>query len=374
MSAATDSPGRILIVDDEAPVRRTLQRILETEGYAVATAAGLSEAIERLRAGAFDLVVTDQRLPENGLELLQAAQRLSPPPVTIILTGYASMESVIEAIRKGAYDYLLKPCHPEELKLAVRRGLEHRRLTESHALLEQLRRRERQLQELSKKVLTAQEEERRRIARDLHDESAQSMTTLKIMLEMIRKRLPAELAELRKQVEEAEHVAMRTLKEVRRVIADLRPLMLDDFGLVPTLRWLIQEFSDRHGIVIVLQRVETGGRLPPEIETVLYRVIQEALSNAVKHSGASRIWIDLERAGERVILQVRDNGQGFDPQELGRAPRARFGLLGIRERVAVLGGQVEIDSRPGAGARLRATVPLSGWQRLNESNEPSEAS
>jgi signal transduction histidine kinase len=366
MSAATESPGRILIVDDEAPVRRTLQRILQAEGYEVDTAAGLSEAIERLRVRAFDLVVTDQRLPENGMELLQEAQALRPPPVTIILTGYASIESVIEAIRKGAYDYLLKPCHPEELKLAVRRGLEHSRLTRSHALLNELRQRERQLQELSKKVLTAQEEERRRIARDLHDESAQSMTTLKIMLEMIRKRLPAELSELRKQVEEAEHVAARTLKEVRRVIADLRPMMLDDFGLIPTLRWLIQEFSDRHGIVIVLERIQLGGRLPHEIETVLYRVIQEALSNAVRHSGASRIWIDLERAGDRVMLEVRDNGKGFDPQEPARAPRARFGLLGIRERVAVLGGAVQIDSRPGAGTRLRATLPLTGWKRPSE--------
>lgn len=354
-----DRTHRILIVDDDVSVRETLAAVLRSEGYEVEVASDLWEGVAHLQSDRIDLMIADQRLPGGGMNLLLEAQKLARLPATMILTGYGSLESAIEAIRKGAYDYLLKPCHPEELKLAVRRALERRRLEETEKLLVEIQNREKQLEALSKQLLHAQEEERQRIARDLHDESAQSMTTLKMMLEMIRKQLPPGSEAIEEQVEDAEALAMRTLHEIRRLIADLRPSMLDDFGLVPTLKWLAKESARRHGIEVVLERLAIADRLPPEIETTIFRTVQEALSNAVKHSGARRVSIRLERDRDRVMLEIRDDGVGFDPKRVPGPGVDRFGLQGIRERVTVLGGENAVVSRPGQGVTLRVSLPVA---------------
>lgn len=525
---------RILVVDDDEAVRSSVRAVLEKTGFDVDAVTTVADALDRLWGGTCSLVLVDLRLPGGGMTLLADIQKKYPQVATIVMTGYASMESTIEAIRLGAYDYLVKPVHPEMLRLAVRHGLDRARLVqgqqlvdalqrsetalrhtnadllalqtisrsvsrsdsverllddaldkvvdvlgvdvgivsvidqigrnritsalrgvqpasravltrkriaagtpakrvlsaqepividdltrqadlsplflevvarehlvtyigvpvksrgrvlavlelasrtprvvhpdetrllelisgqiatalENAQLVERLRERESELQQLSVRVLNAQEEERRRISHDLHDETAQSLTTLKLMIDMIKQALPSDQEDLRRLVEEVEASVRQTLQGIRRLIADLRPPMLDDFGLVPTLKWLVHGFTQRYGIRVDLHNVHLLRRLPVEVETVLYRAVQEALANVAKHARAGLVNISLERTAERVVVIVQDDGIGFDDR---RSRRGAFGLLGIRERLAALGGSLLIDSQRGRGATLTMVLPL----------------
>jgi signal transduction histidine kinase len=145
------------------------------------------------------------------------------------------------------------------------------------------------------------------------------------------------------------------LQDIRRLITDLRPTMLDDFGLVPTLRWLVQGFAQRHGIDVDIENVHLRTRLPLDVETVLYRAVQEALTNVSKHARAETVKISLERTEDRVMVTVQDNGVGFNHhRSVGRG----LGLLGLRERLTALGGSLWIDSRRGEGTTLTLSIPL----------------
>ena len=149
------------------------------------------------------------------------------------------------------------------------------------------------------------------------------------------------------------------LTAMRQLSMDLRPTMLDDVGLIPTLRWYIQNFSNRLNIQYSFQAVGFQAKLPPQIETALYRIIQEALNNVAKHSGANRVEVHLERKDSLISASITDNGKGFD---LGKAlnpesPERGFGIIGMRERVSLLGGEIDIQSRPGFGTFLYIEVP-----------------
>jgi signal transduction histidine kinase len=245
--------------------------------------------------------------------------------------------------------------HPDETRLIELISGQIATALENAQLVERLRERELKLQQLSLRVLSAQEEERTRISHDLHDETAQSLTTLKLMIEMIKQGLPSDQEELRRQVEEVEASVRKTLQGIRALIADLRPPMLDDFGLVPTLKWLVHGFTQRHGIRVDLHKVHLLRRLPVAVETVLYRAVQEALANVAKHARSGLVNVSLERTAERVVVTVQDDGIGFDDR---RSRRGAFGLLGIRERLAALGGSLLIDSQRGRGTTLTMVLPV----------------
>jgi len=148
-----------------------------------------------------------------------------------------------------------------------------------------------------------------------------------------------------------------TLQDVRRLAVELRPAALDDFGLVPALERLRDSISEQRRIAVEVQSDLAGERLPAETETALYRIVQEALTNVVKHAAASRVTVWLRRPSERYVeLVIQDDGAGFDPNELRDGG---LGLVGMRERVALLGGRMSVESSEGAGTMLRAEVPLA---------------
>lgn len=216
-------------------------------------------------------------------------------------------------------------------------------------------------QSVSGRVLGALEEERRRIARELHDEAGQALTTLVITLEMTERALPAEQAEVRERLGFARETAVRTLDEIRRIMGDLRPSVLDDLGLVPALRAYIKNKLQPLGLDVELEVTGLEERLPESLETVLFRCVQEAVTNVLKHAGATRVDIRVRRLPGRVLAEVSDNGRGFDPEAVKAKAMSRsggFGLVGMEERVSLAGGTLLVLSRPGGGSTVRVEVPL----------------
>lgn len=216
------------------------------------------------------------------------------------------------------------------------------------------------LRQMSSHVLTAQEEERTRIARELHDDTAQALTSVLVRLRLLER--SAEDKRLRSGLAELRDLTVETLEGVRRLAIDLRPPMLDDLGLEAAIQSHVQDFSRQRQINVNF--TSSGlGRLPPNVELVLYRVVQEALSNVAKHAGASRVETRLSRKGRTLRLLVEDDGCGFDVEVAKGSRQSGLGLFGMEERLALIGGTLRVDSSPGKGTRLSAEVPLPRSRR-----------
>jgi signal transduction histidine kinase len=204
-----------------------------------------------------------------------------------------------------------------------------------------------------RRVIEAQELERRRLARELHDETGQALTSILLGLKAIRAAGSDEDAA--RAEADVRELVVQALQDVRRLAVELRPSALDDFGLLAALERLASTFAERSGIPTAVESTLSAERLPPELETVLYRLVQEALTNVVKHSGAERVSVLLTRRDGGVRAVVEDDGRGFSPSDV-RADA--LGLVGMRERLALLGGTLAVESEPGAGTAVVAYVPL----------------
>ena len=204
-----------------------------------------------------------------------------------------------------------------------------------------------------RRVVEGQELERRRLARELHDETGQALTSILLGLKALERtsKDPASRA----ATEELRELVVSTLQDVRRLAVELRPSALDDFGLVAALERLAESFAEQTGISVDFQTALAGERLPEEVETALYRIVQESLTNVVKHAQARRVSILLARKDGAVKAVVEDDGQGFDPAE---QTDDGYGLMGMRERLALLGGRLEVESGHDGGTTIAAEVPV----------------
>lgn len=203
-----------------------------------------------------------------------------------------------------------------------------------------------------RRVVEAQELERTRLARELHDETGQALTSVLLALRSIE--AAASRKELNTALVHARELVVQATRDVRRLAVELRPSALDDFGLVSALERLLAGFGESSGIMTDLESGLGDERLPGEVETTLYRIVQEALTNVAKHAEAKRVSVVLTRRGGDVSAVIEDDGRGFDPKEGGDG----LGLVGMRERVAVIGGRMTIESRAGAGTTIHVEVPL----------------
>jgi signal transduction histidine kinase len=244
-----------------------------------------------------------------------------------------------------------------ELDLLAATGHEIALAAERTRLLAEVRAKEAARGELIERLLTAQEEERRRIARELHDEAGQALTALILNLEMAgREASEADAARLRR----LKGIAEQTLGELRRLIYDLRPTVLDDLGLGAAVRWYVREVVEPSGLAVTLDLQGTERRLPPAVETALFRILQEAVNNVLKHAAATRARIALDVGTDAVRLTVRDDGRGFEVGRPPARPGGGLGLLGMRERAELLGGQMRLRSAPGQGTTIEVVLPLDG--------------
>jgi len=217
-----------------------------------------------------------------------------------------------------------------------------------------------QLRHLASQVIRAQEQERKRIARELHDDTAQVLFAQLLRIAAFKSSASPEIREIAEGLEET---TVEAIEGVRRMAVELRPPALDDLGLLAALGDLAQRFMDQRGIDVDYQARGSRGRLPAEVELVLYRVAQEAITNIAKHASATRVWIDLDRDADDVTLSVRDNGRGFDPA-IARESDERglgLGLFGMEERVSLVGGSFNIWPRQGGGTEIFAFIPLSTY-------------
>lgn len=239
-------------------------------------------------------------------------------------------------------------------------AIENVRLVETERDLAAARARERVQQEMLSRVIDAQEAERARVARDLHDEIGQSLTSVLLGLRLVEDALAGprpDVEDCRRRAAEVRDLVAGALQEARTLAFDLRPTVLDDLGLVAALRRLVGVMDARRPPTVDLEvhGLDDGTRLAPEIETVVYRVVQEALTNVARHAAASAASVVVAREGARVRAVVEDDGRGFEPAAV---ERASLGLGGMTERAALVGGSVDVDSGPGRGTTVRLEVPV----------------
>ncbi|MBI2954544.1 MAG: HAMP domain-containing protein [Chloroflexi bacterium] len=242
--------------------------------------------------------------------------------------------------------------------LELERRVEQR-TRELSSLYEEVQRKEAVRGELLAKLITAQEEERRRIARELHDESAQSLTALMMAVENAEESLP-ELSDAQKhRLERAKTLVVHALGDVRRLIWDLRPSVLDDLGLGPAVRWFAEQHLEGVSVEVDVETDQPHRRLPPVVETEVYRILQEAITNVARHARASRLRVCLRHDDSRLVAIAEDDGIGFDAGQVGQLPPHRgLGLLGMLERASILGGTLNVESSPGTGTRLTLDIPI----------------
>jgi PAS domain S-box-containing protein len=231
-------------------------------------------------------------------------------------------------------------------------------------LFEHLRMAHQRLQLLNQKLLQAQEMERHHLARELHDEVGQALTALRIHLEEMNAAVREPF--LSQKLSDSSELLMQVLNQIRNLSVDLRPLVLDDLGLVAALRWYVSNRSQMAGFSVHFEPDPGLGKFSPEIETVCFRLAQEALTNIVRHAKAKHVRIDLALTNDEIHLSIKDDGEGFDLQHAHHQMMQgkSFGLLGMKERVVLVGGQIEIESVPGCGTEVRARVPVQSQVKV----------
>ena len=353
-AAVSDRPKpRILVVEDESIVALDIQVQIKKFGYeAVGHATQAEQAIAMATALRPDMILMDIQLAGemDGISAAQVIHAELGIPV-VFITAFDANEIIERAKLTEPYGYILKPFSEREMHTVIEMALyKHQAETKLRANLEQL-------QKVSRRVLEVQESERRRIAIELHDELGQSLTAIKINLqtyELFKDRSPSELnTENIRIVEDA-------LQQIRRLALALRPSLLDDLGLAPAVQWIAEQTASRSGFTVHVQRELHPVRLPSEIETACFRIVQEALTNIARHAKAKHVEINMERDENCFKLSIKDDGIGFD---LGEAcQRARrgesIGVLGMQERATLIGGHLQLESTPGQGCKLHMQCPL----------------
>ena len=232
---------------------------------------------------------------------------------------------------------------------------------ENIRLFEQVFSAQRRLRQMAQQVVSAQEEERRRLSRELHDEAGQALTALRIGLQLIRSDLPAGSELLQQRLGEAIGLAETTMDEIRNLAQNLRPPALDAVGLSATLEGFCRDFAERTRLTIDYHGTELSP-LPEEVNICLYRFVQEALTNVAKHAQATHVQVALRSDAEAIHLLVQDNGRGLGKNWPASRRSPGIGLVGMHDRLDLLGGWLEIESQPGEGTRLVAYIP---WERVS---------
>ncbi len=297
-------------------------------------------------------------LLEDALQKQECRQHRSP--TLAIGLPLVAQERAIGSIVLAASPHRERRLTAGEFTLLVGIAQQVGLSIENARLYQDVQKREKQLAELLHQIVGAQEAERRRIARELHDATGQSLTAIALGLRGVETRLVNGAPVSAEQIRELQSFGTNALGELRRIIADLRPSQLDDLGLVAALQWYISAFEQRRGIGCRFVINGHPGRLPSEYETVLFRIVQEALTNVAKHAAAGKVVVTLTMQPHEINLSIEDDGQGFDPGPVlnGGVEPAGWGLLGIRERALLLGGSYNVESAPGQGTVIRVNVPL----------------
>jgi signal transduction histidine kinase len=401
-------PIRILLVEDSLHDQVAFRRAIEKSGmpFELTVREQAEEIAAAMQAGSesFDIVVVDQNLPGiHGLQSYKQLRRCSDLPPFIMLTGTGSEDLAVDALKAGMYDYIIKDPHQgylqvlplklkdvrqrfkdrmerlkaeadlkkanDELEQAVAQRtaelagtiLALEKEIDEHKKSEQALRDSKQaLRLMSQKIIENQEDERRRLAKELHDSICSSLAAIKLAiegkLENMRDGSPNDSVSLEMIVD----YLSSAIKEVRRISSALRPSMLDDLGLLSTIEWFCQTSAEIYTDIRIETQLELQENQVPELsKIVIYRVMQEALNNAFKHSGAEKVRVSLSINRGHIRMCVEDNGCGFDPEDgaIAADPLSGYGLRGMYDRAVVGGGSLIVDTGPQRGTSVCLELP-----------------
>jgi len=358
-------PIRLLFLEDSEADAILVVRELQNRGYQpdfirVWTAQDFAAALGKRQ---WELIIADYSMPSFGaMPALEILQQTGIDLPFIIVSGTIGEDLAVEAMHAGAHDYILKD-NMARLGPAIDRELREARIRAERRQAEQdLRNSREELRALAAHLQCVREEERTAIAREIHDELGQSLTGFKMDLAWMRHRLSATDGELNRRplLEKLGELVLGlddAADLVRKLCTELRPGILDDLGLLPAVEWQAREFSKRTGLPCTVQFEAEQLDLNTDRSTALFRIFQEILTNVTRHAQASRVEASMRQADGQAVLEVADNGRGIDPAKL--AGKNSLGLLGMRERAHLLGGDVTIVGRPGQGTTVTVKIPLN---------------
>ena len=343
----------VFIVDDNVTARETLVAILEGEGYNLQQAKDGIQALTMLQKIQPDLILLDVMMPAmDGFEVcrrIRATPQLAEVPI-ILLTALDDRDSLLRGLEAGADDFLSKPPDRRELVARVRTIT---RLNRYRTLMEQRE----NIRRMAEHVVAAQEQERQRISRELHDDLGQELTTHLISLRNLQQDLSLPTETLYERLQSLYDQSYEVFIKIRGIARDLRPPVLDTLGLKVAMQTYCTEFTRRTHLPVVFESDTDASlpRLPDAYNITLYRTLQEALTNVVKHAQASQVWVDLSTEEDQVTLTVQDNGVGLAEKKPGTNG---IGLAGLHERITIAGGTLTVSSVPKRGTIISAQFPL----------------
>jgi PAS domain S-box-containing protein len=287
------------------------------------------------------------------------------PRCRVVVTDITVRKQGEEAQRRAAALATLNRDLRREIvrRQAVEKALQKSEQHQIHLLAQSLRQQE-ELRHLSHQILHAQEEERKRISRELHDDIAQTLVGISVHLHTLVRASAINPKALKQEAARTQRLVEKSVKIVQEFAMKLRPTLLDDLGLITGLQYFLKDFTKQTGIRVSFTTFAKAERLSSDCRTALYRVTQEALTNVARHAHASRVDISIKKTPRAVVLTIRDNGQSFPVEPVLHAKGKKpLGLIGMRERVEMLGGKFSVESTPGHGTAIRAQIPLTNGQR-----------
>jgi signal transduction histidine kinase len=349
---------RIVLMEDSEPDAELIRETLLESGmnFALVTVDSIEDFEAELSQRPPNVILSDYWLPMfDGSTALELAKQIAPDVPFIFVTGVLGEEVVIEMLKRGATDYVLKT-RLVRLVPAVTRALrESGQKLENRKAEERLRRSRDQLRALTGHLQFVREEERTRIAREVHDELGQALTGLKIDLSWLSGKVGRDRV-LQRKVKSMSADVDETILTVRRIATELRPGVLDNLGLAAAIEWQAMDFQERTGIPCEVKIDVKEAIWDRGFSTVCFRIFQETLTNIIHHAKASRVEIHLAQIDDELVLTVRDNGRGISEKEIINA--RSIGLIGMRERVAQVGGQIFFFGLPKRGTTVTMRVPM----------------
>ena len=377
----------IMIVDDDELITITLSKLINNSfKHKVIAENNPQKALDckELKEGKVDLLITDFLMPQmSGLEFLKKAKEISPKTVLILLTGYADKENAIKCINEvGLYYYIEKPWNNNEIIKVINNSIEKKRLTdeleekiinlqktnlevnelynEVKQILEAYKTQNELLKQLSTKVLKAHEDERKRIAREIHDGPAQVLADIYMKTEICKRHVATQkFSELDNTFSELRNEIDITLKDIRSIIYDLKPIHSDK-RLFKGIKEFADAFKKSSGVEVDFKKKGSDSGLEYYFVCTIFRIIKEALSNVRKHAQAKNVRINMTISNNNLEISIIDDGKGFEVDKIAsKSVLGGFGIESINERVELLRGDVKIDSSIGEGTKIYICIPLN---------------
>ncbi|MTI95874.1 MAG: response regulator [Firmicutes bacterium] len=355
----------VLVADDKRATRTLISKVLKREGYNVVEAVNGLDVLHLVSSASPRIILMDLQMPEmDGLTActhLKQSPRNKQIPV-LAFTGMEAGDTIDKVFEAGAEDFIVKPMNWQELLYRIQRLLSMSKLQQEKIEAERrLNISYKELRHLSLRLLTAFEEERERIARDLHDEVGMALTTLKLDLQLMGEELIAGNSELRSRYLATIDLVQGAINSTRNTAGMLRPPALENEDFCSAAQGLVESIQARSALRIRFHCSDDCRQLTRIVSLALYRCLQEALTNVRRHSQATEVDINFEMGKDDVKLRIADNGVGFDVS--AALSSDSLGLKGMRERVNLLAGSLQIHSRPEQGTLIIFTVPIGGVEQ-----------